>query len=85
MKTRDVALTLICLLCLAAYILACRPAFSPDGSKILLLSVRRKAKEFSVVSDDRTTQETETVLTLGTRLPSAQWSDGTGNRSPGSQ
>lgn len=73
-KTKDVVLTLFGLLCLAAYILACRPTFSPDGSRILFPSVNTKAKEFSVVLYDRTTQEAETILTLETSLASAQWS-----------
>ena len=84
MKTRDVALTLFGLLCLAVDIFTCRPAFSSDGSKILFPSMHTKAKESSVVGDDRTTQETETSPTLGTRLPSAQRRGDMRIRSPGS-
>jgi hypothetical protein len=80
-KARDVLLTLFGMLCLAAYVLACRPAFSPDGSKVLFPATDDEAKLFSVVVFDRRTQDTETIFVAnGTPLASsAQWTaDGTG-------
>ncbi len=78
MRTRDPALTLFGLLCLAAYILACRPAFSPDGSRILFPAWDEETKRSSVVLFDRRTQRSETVFVSKGLLPAAQWTtDGT--------
>ncbi len=73
MKTRDAALTLFGLLCLAAYILACRPAFSPDGSRILFSTWDKETQRSSVVLFDRRTQRPETILVSKGLFPSAQW------------
>ncbi len=75
-KSRDVALMLVGIVCLAAYILACRPAFSPDGSKVLSYWP-------GVIVYDRTSQAADLVFLYSkggtTESVIAQWTaDGKG-------
>ncbi len=69
-KSRDAALMLVGMVCLAAYVLAClpsRPAFSPDGSKILFSWVDSETGWFTAALYDRTGQDVETIFNF--RVP----------------
>ena len=51
-RTRNVLLSLTGLVALSVYIIACRPAFSPDGTKVLVPVVDPDAMRFSVAVHD---------------------------------
>src|SRR5574337_275302 len=75
-KSRDAALTLVGLVCLAAYILACmpsRPAFSPDGSNILFATWDKKTENSSVIRFNRITQAAEVIFSWKGFPFSVQW------------
>lgn len=80
MNCRHHTLALIALAALTIYVLACRPSFSPDGSKVLFPCIDPETKSASVVLYDRTTKKSEHVFALpgagGSKdapVLSAQW------------
>jgi len=81
MKSRDRMLAFIGLASLAIYVLACRPAFSPDGSKILVTASGGTNKQGHVLVYDRKAAKWTPLLTVaqspggnGALVPSALWS-----------
>lgn len=62
---------------LCLYVLACRPAFSPDGSQVLFPSVDPQTTNFSVNCFNLATRQTEVIFTValskGTPVLSPQW------------
>jgi hypothetical protein len=78
-KFRNASLALTGLIALAAYVLACRSAFSPDGSKILFPAAAAKDQHASVILYDRETKKAETIFSIALGVPagefmmSAQW------------
>ncbi len=84
MKERNglkVMLGIVGLLAWMAYILACRPSWSPDGSKVLFPYYNPEADEAGVALYDRNTGETRSIFVQsrrsGDRLIPVQWeSDG---------
>jgi len=78
-RPRHAFLALLALAFLAAYVLACRPAFSPDGSKILLSSVGEAEHSCDLLVFDRKSSQWSRLLTVGqaqgdTAIISANWS-----------
>ena len=73
------ALGAVGLLALAAYVIACRASFSPDGTKILFSYVQPEAKQVGVAVYDRKAGTTRPIY-ISTRsrdsdegLLAAQW------------
>lgn len=67
-KSRDAALMLVGLVCLAVFTPACRPVFSPDGSRILYYW-----PTIGVVVYDRRSQTWESIFSTKTGQVIAQW------------
>lgn len=81
MRSWDRRLSLIGIAALVAYVLACRPAFSPDGSKILVTVAGGTNEQGQVVVYDRKAEKWTSLLTIskslggdGTPIPTALWS-----------
>jgi hypothetical protein len=81
MKSRDRRLAFIGLVSLAIYVLACRPAFSPDGSKILVAASGGTNKQGHLLVYDRKVAKWTPLLTVaqspggnGAPIPTALWS-----------
>ncbi len=78
-RVRDTLLTLFGIMALIVYVLACRPSFSPDGTKVVLPIMDAKTKVTSVVLYDLKKKSMETIfvsapaLTDENRAYSAQW------------
>ena len=78
--TRNVLLTAVGWIALLLYILACRPSWSPDGSKLLVSYYDPKTDEAGVAVLDRTTGNTRSVFSrpsehfLSGIIP-VQWDD----------
>ncbi|MBI4327968.1 MAG: hypothetical protein HY674_22285 [Chloroflexi bacterium] len=64
MNSRHQTLALIAMAALTIYVLACRPSFSPDGSKVLFPCLDPETQSASVVLYDRTTRKSERVFAL---------------------
>lgn len=76
---RHPLLALLALTLLAAYVLACRPAFSPDGSKILLSTAGEAEHSSDLFIFDRKASQWSRLLTVAqtqgdTAIISANWS-----------
>lgn len=63
-NVRDSLLTLLGITALIVYVLACRPAFSPDGTKVIFPARNPKTKEASVVLFDLKKRTLETVFAM---------------------
>ena len=64
MNSRHHTLALIALAALTIYVLACRPSFSPDGSKVLFPCLDPETQSASVVLYDRATRKSERIFAL---------------------
>lgn len=62
---RNQALALTAVAAFAAYVLACRPSFSPDGSQILFPALHTETSELTVLRYDRKTEKTDPIFVLG--------------------
>jgi hypothetical protein len=51
---------------LSVYILACRPAFSPDGSQVIYPALDPQTTNYSIVRYNRVTKTTDTLFTVAT-------------------
>ncbi len=78
-RVRDTLLTLFGIMALIVYVLACRPSFSPDGTKIVFPIMDAKTKVTSIVLYDLKKKSMETIFVSApaskdeNRVYSAQW------------
>jgi hypothetical protein len=63
-SVRDTLLTILGIAALIVYVLACRPSFSPDGTKVIFPTRNRKTKEAAVVLYDLKKKTLETIFAL---------------------
>lgn len=77
-----IVLSIIGIGALTAYLVACRPSWSPDGSKVLFPYLNAKAKQAGIALYDKNTRKTQSVFSkpadVGTAAapfswPWAQW------------
>jgi hypothetical protein len=64
MNTRDSKLALVAMAALGLYVIACRPAFSPDGSKVAFPAIDKDSEERRVLVLDRASGAMATALSL---------------------
>jgi hypothetical protein len=79
MNTRDARLAVVAAAALGLYVIACRPAFSPDGSKIAFPDLNQDTGDRRVLVLDRKTGTIAPVLTVAKAetednyVPSTAW------------
>lgn len=68
-QARDVFVGIIGLAALLLYILACRPSWSPDGTKVVFPYYNPETKERGAALYDRTTGTVRSILAVSERKP----------------
>jgi len=63
-SVRDTLLTMLGITALIVYVLACRPSFSPDGTKVIFPTRNSKSKEASVVLYDLKKKTLQTIFAM---------------------
>jgi hypothetical protein len=74
-RIRDTVLTLLGITALIVYVLACRPSFSPDGTKVVFPLIDRKARQTSVVVYDVKKKTVETIAAASSTKNSGEDKD----------